>query len=241
MIPIVADAQAESDESFEVMLSDAANAVISDAAAQVQILDDDGPATLSIDDVQVQEGSIVRRCTFRDLYGQVARGFERTGERRLHDDGWHRQGFALERSAAAAAARTRTGLHRESRDAALRTRGDRTEYPRRHRSGYLLRADETFEVNLSQAINANIADAKGLAVIQNDDAAPSLTISDSGTLEGDNDSEWQLAVTLAQASALPVTVQDQSQDGTAHTSDDYASLGGDAYICAGGKHNSSFR
>src|SRR6185295_18180626 len=45
-------------------------------------------------------------------------------------------------------------------------------------------ANETFDVNLSGAVNATIADGLGVGTISNDDAQPTISISDVTVTEG---------------------------------------------------------
>lgn len=56
-VPIVTDALDEPDETFVVSLSKATNASVSDSVAIGTIVDDDGPPTLTINDVVVTEGT----------------------------------------------------------------------------------------------------------------------------------------------------------------------------------------
>src|SRR5439155_961176 len=47
-------------------------------------------------------------------------------------------------------------------------------------------ANETFFVNLSNAVNATIADSQGLGTINDNDAAPALSINDVVVTEGNS-------------------------------------------------------
>src|SRR5205814_2339724 len=77
-------------------------------------------------------------------------------------------------------------------------------------------ADETFFVNLSNAANASISKAQGVGTIRNDDAKPSLSISDASVLEGNSGTVDEVfTVTLAGASSQPITVTFATADGTA--------------------------
>jgi len=63
--------------------------------------------------------------------------------------------------------------------------------------------NQTFFVNLSNAVNAVIADAQGIGTIKDDDAAPNIRIGDVSVIEGD---QAQFEVRLSAASERIITV-----------------------------------
>ncbi len=86
---------------------------------------------------------------------------------------------------------------------------------------------ETFFVNLTGAANALIADSQGTCTIVNDDATPSLSISDATILEGNSGNvNARFTVTLLPASNDTVTVNFTTADGTAASGSDYGSQSG---------------
>jgi len=87
--------------------------------------------------------------------------------------------------------------------------------------------DETFTVNLSNAQVADMVDGQATGTIVDDDGLPSLVITDQEVDEGDNGSvDAVFEVTLSPASALPVTVDYTTTDGTAVSGDDYTAISG---------------
>ena len=81
-------------------------------------------------------------------------------------------------------------------------------------------SDETFTVDLSNASNAGIADGSGLGTIQDDDAAPTISIADASVTEGDvSDTTLSFDVTLSVASPGVVTVDYTTNNGTATVAD----------------------
>jgi hypothetical protein len=83
--------------------------------------------------------------------------------------------------------------------------------------------DETFTVNLSGATGAAVADGQGLGTITDNDAPPSLAISDVTQAEGTGGTTpFGFAVTLSAASGKTVTVDADTADGTATAPSDYA-------------------
>jgi hypothetical protein len=91
--------------------------------------------------------------------------------------------------------------------------------------------NETFVVNLTNVVNATIADGQGTGTIINDDSAPpvlpppTLSINDVAILEGNAGSTSAVfTVTLSSASVQPVTVVATSVDGTATSPSDFIHL-----------------
>ncbi len=76
--------------------------------------------------------------------------------------------------------------------------------------------DETFVVNLTNPTGATLGDAQGLGTIQNDDALPSISVSDFGAPEMDyNVGTYVVYVALSAASGRTVTVDFRTENGTA--------------------------
>jgi hypothetical protein len=95
-------------------------------------------------------------------------------------------------------------------------------------------ASETFNVNLSNPVNATISDGTGVGTITDDDSAPSVTLSaDVSTLDEDgSDSPATVTATLSNPSALEVTVNLQFS-GSAMSPADYTQSGTSIVIPAG--------
>jgi hypothetical protein len=83
-------------------------------------------------------------------------------------------------------------------------------------------ADETFTVDLSNPVNASIADNRGAGTIIDDDAAPTIVIDDVTVAEGNTGTvNAVFTVTLSQASGQLVSVDYATADGTATAPTDY--------------------
>ncbi len=79
--------------------------------------------------------------------------------------------------------------------------------------------DETFNVNVTNVVGANVTDGQGVGTIQNDDN-PQLTINDVSLNEGNSSTTtFTFTVSLSAASASPVTFDIATADGTATTAD----------------------
>ena len=96
--------------------------------------------------------------------------------------------------------------------------------------------DETFTVNLSNAVNAAVADPVGLGTVVNDDAAPVISFDDVSVLEGNaGPATLTFTVTLSNPSSGPVTVLFSTLDGTATVADgDYLPASGTLTFLPGG-------
>lgn len=91
----------------------------------------------------------------------------------------------------------------------------------------LFESDETFSVVLSDAKGGVIQDGTGLGTILNDDAAPTVSITDGSILEGHSGTRaLTFTVSLSAVSGLPVSVGFSSADGTATAGLDYTALAG---------------
>src|SRR5262249_39163138 len=86
--------------------------------------------------------------------------------------------------------------------------------------------NETFFVNLTIALNADISDSQGLGTIVNDDL-PSVSINDVTVTEGNSGTTNAVfTVTLSAASGHAATVNYATADGTALAGGDYFSTNG---------------
>jgi hypothetical protein len=88
--------------------------------------------------------------------------------------------------------------------------------------------DETFQLVLSNSVNASLIDNIGVATIVDDDSAPSVSISDVTVVEGSGGTLRQLIfnVLLSTPTGRKATFEFTTLDGTALASTDYNSSGG---------------
>ncbi|MCC7263933.1 MAG: tandem-95 repeat protein, partial [Candidatus Latescibacteria bacterium] len=85
--------------------------------------------------------------------------------------------------------------------------------------------DETYTLNLSNPVNATIADGQGVCLILDDDNPPSLQVSDS-PLRAENAGPAPFTVTLSRSSAKVVKVDYATANGTALAGSDYTAGSG---------------
>lgn len=90
-----------------------------------------------------------------------------------------------------------------------------------------LEANETFSVTLSSPSNATIQDGVGIVTISDDDALPTLTITDVSIAEGHSGtSSATFTVSLSHAVGSSVSVQYATANGTATAGSDFVSGNG---------------
>ncbi|MCX5672131.1 MAG: hypothetical protein NTU94_12505 [Planctomycetota bacterium] len=99
----------------------------------------------------------------------------------------------------------------------------------------LFEADEKFYVNLSNAVNATIADNQGTCTIVNDDAPPDLSINDVTLSEGNfSTTSFTFRITLSTAIGRNVTVIYVTRNGTAVAPSDYTAVSAGSTVFAPG-------
>jgi hypothetical protein len=88
-------------------------------------------------------------------------------------------------------------------------------------------SDQRYEVRLSNAANATLADAVGILTILNDEAPPTLSINDVSITEGDSGTkDLVFTVRLSTASERTVSFQYFTSPGTADENVDYFRVNG---------------
>ncbi|MCR9130689.1 MAG: Ig-like domain-containing protein [Alphaproteobacteria bacterium] len=215
-VPLLGDAIDEADETFEALLVNNFGATLADFRGEATIQDDDAAPSLSIDDVTVAEGA--GTGTFTVSLSAVS-GREITVDYTTAD------GTALAGSDYAAGAGTVTiPAGSPSATIAVSITEDALD-----------ENTETFTVDLSNATNASIADASGEASITDNDAPPALSVDDVALAEGDSGATtFTFTVSLDAPSALPITVEASTADGTAVAPSDYTAITGQSVSFAPG-------
>lgn len=225
-VPVTGDLVDEPNETFTVRIVDATNAKVGNAVATGTILDDDATPTLSVGGVTLAEGDAgAQEMTFVVTLS-AASGQTVTVDAATMD------GTAISAPSGGSLA-----------DFVAKS-GPLVFLPERPdpgNPGFFLPAettkefkvsvngdarfefDETFSVQLSNAVGATIASGSATGTITNDDAQPTLEIVgvtlDEGS--GAGTTEYVFTVQLSAVSGLPVTVTAATADGTALAGSDY--------------------
>lgn len=201
-VPITTDGDDESDETFTVTLSNAANAAILDETAVGTIIDDDGLPSLSISDVTVSEGTGATNAVF-DVTLSPAASNQVTVAYTTMD------GTAVSGSDYTAQSNTLIfAIGETSKQITVPILSDNSDEG----------DSETFTVQLSNETNANLNDATGVGTITDNDTAtlsqnvgPEVLEGDSGTTPAD------FTITLSTPAAFIVTVDFSITDGIGDT------------------------
>lgn len=193
-VTVKGDAVHETDETFFVNLVSATNAYLGVSAASGTIVDDDPAAPeifASIDDVTVSEGdagttSAVFTVTLSPAPTSTVSLNYATSP-----------GSATSPSDFTAKSGTLTFTSGQtSKTITIAVKGDPTLEP-----------NEAFVVDLSSPTGLTILDSRGVGIVNNDDAPPTLSIGDKSVTEGNAGTKnVVLSVTLSTASTATVTV-----------------------------------
>lgn len=208
-VQVVGDVTVEADETFELRLAGAVGATIADAVGLGTITNDD-TTELSIDDVARAEGD------------SGSTPFVFTVSLSAPSDSPVEVAAATANDTATAGvdynplSQTRLTFApgQTQVTVTVQVNGDTT-----------VESDETFQVRLTSAVGATIADGTGVGTILNDDIVD-ISIDDVALPEGDiGETAFPFAVRLSAASDLPVTVTVETADETATAGDDYTATG----------------
>ena len=98
----------------------------------------------------------------------------------------------------------------------------------------VIEPDETFFLNLSNAVNADISEAEGTATVVNDEAGPAISINDVSVKEGNSaTTAVNFTVTLSEATPLSVQVDYSTLDANATAPADYNAANGTIIFAPG--------
>lgn len=210
-ITVNGDTTFEPTETFNVNLSGASNATISDGQGVGTITNDDSQPTISINDVTVTEGNA----------GTVLATFT------VSLSGTSSQTISANYATAAGTATAGTDYVTASgtvtftpgagpQSISVTVNGDTTFEP-----------NEGFVVNLTSPTNATTADSQGAGTITNDDTQPTISINDVSVNEGNaGATNAAFTVSLTNASSQTITVNYATANNTAIAGSDYVAASG---------------
>lgn len=213
------DGTFESNETFFVNLSGNVNAGINDGQGVGTISNDDGVPSLGITDASVGEGgSVLFTVTLSNASAQTVSVNYATANGTTPSSA----SAGMDYSAGSGTLTFNPGETTKSFSVA--TVNDAID-----------ELHETFEVNLSGAVNAFVMDSQGIGTIIDNDPATSVSIGNASSLEGITGmTAFTFTLTLASPSGKIVTVYYTTADGTATiANNDYQSNSGFVRILAG--------
>ena len=208
-VPIIGDSLDEIDETFNVTLTGATNAIIGKAVGVGTITDNDATPVATISDIAIFEGDAGTKLMQFDVTLSAASGRTATVAFATAN------GTALSPSDYDAQAGTLTFLPGDVTETiSIVIKGDASQ-----------EGDENFTVNLSNAIGLQVNDAQALATIIDDDGAPSLTITNPTVTETNAGTiAATFTVSLSAPSGGNVRVSYQTVAGTATSPADFQAI-----------------
>jgi len=218
-VSITNDSANEASESFYVNLSNASNANITRSQGEVTITDNDATPSLSINDPSASEasGSLSYTVTLSAASGQTVTVSYASSN-----------GTASAGSDYTETTGTLTFNPGETSKNIAVTLSDNS----------LDATDKTLVMTLSNASNATISDATGTGTITDDEATPSLAISDISSDEADG--TVIITVTMTGSSASTVTVDYATANNSALAPSDYTAKSGTLTWSSGQTGDQSF-
>jgi large repetitive protein len=223
-VPILGDTANEPDETFTVNLTNAqpsTKAVILKAQGVGTILNDDGPPSISVDDVTIPEGDAgTSNANFTVTLSRVT-------TRSVSVDYATNDGAATAPSDYASANGTLTfNPGQTTKTVHVAVNGDTGWEPA-----------ETFTLDLTNPVHATVSDGQGLGTITNDDPLPAVSIGDLSQFEGNaGTSIMSFDVGLDRPSTDTVTVDYVSTNVSATAGTDYVGVSGTATFLPGDTH-----
>jgi hypothetical protein len=213
----IGDTAQEANETFTLNLSSPTNANLSRAQGTGTIVDDDAPG-LTVGNVSVVEGnSGTTYAVFAVILSPAAT-----------------QTVTVSYATASGTATSGSDFTAASGTLSF-SPGQTTRTVSVAVTGELAyETDETFTLNLSNAVNASTRSGTGTATITTDDAIPSLSVSDLTNSEGNvSVTQGWAFVSLSAPSYQPITFTYSTANGTALAGVDYAASGGTLTINPG--------
>lgn len=214
-VPLVGDTDSETDETFLVRLSNPSFVTILNGEAQATILDDD---SLRIGDTSLVEGPEGVRYALFTVSLLTPRDHP----------------VSVQYATAAGSARAGTD-YATARGTIVFAPGDT-----QHEITVVVagdarnEAEETFTVDLSQAVGAILDDDQGVCTIVDDDPLPELSVSGAVIAEGNSGERTaSFTVRLSAPSGRTVTVAYATADGSALAGSDYTAGAGTLTFNAG--------
>ncbi|HBC87923.1 MAG TPA: hypothetical protein DCZ94_13295 [Lentisphaeria bacterium] len=217
-VAITNDSIDEADETINIALSNATGATLGTPNTSVlTITDDDAAPTLSINDVTITEGNTGTVNATFTVTQSAASGKTVTVSYATADV------TAVQPADYTQVTATTLTFNPgdTSKSITVAVKGDALD-----------EVNETFNVNLSSAGNATIADAAGVCTITDDDAAPTVNFTAASQSKAENGGTATITAQLTAASGQAVTVP-FTLTGTATVTSDYTITASPITIAAG--------
>jgi hypothetical protein len=208
-VPVTGDNVDEPNETLTLLLSSPINLLPGQASATGTIVDDEVSPAMSIADLTIAEGNAGSAAALLTVSLSAASG----------------QTVTVEASTGAGTATAGSDYDAVTSAVVTFPPGTTSQTVAVNVLGDVLdEANETAPVTLANPTNANIADGAATLTITDDDATPTLSITDGATPEGNaGNTPIELTVSLSAPSGRDVTVAASTNNGTASGGLDFAS------------------
>ncbi|HSP17691.1 MAG TPA: Calx-beta domain-containing protein [Thermoanaerobaculia bacterium] len=211
-VTILGDLAPEADETFSVNLTNPTNATIADNQGFGVIKNDDVSPSLSISDVTLGEGNASTTSFDFTVTLSVASPFFVTVDYATADG----TATVANSDYQPVSGNLLFAPGETTKTISVLVNGDTTTEP-----------NETFFVNLFNPGNASISDGQGIGTIINNEANPSISITDPFVVEGDSGTtNMTFAITLSNPSSSTITVPFTLAANTATAGSDYVTTSG---------------
>ena len=207
----------EQDETFELMITNVANALLADGLGVCTVTNDDAQPALSIDDVGQLEGHtgtngfVFTVSMTNESYQNVTFYYTfSNGTATVADNDYEAYAGSLFINAGELQTQLTVNVFGDVK----------------------LEQDETFYVDITNVVNGGLTDGQGLGTITNDDSEPILSIGDAGGYEGDSGTTgYVFTVSVTNPTFEAITFWYTTSNGTATVGDgDYVSADGSVSI-----------
>lgn len=214
-VSLINDSLDESDETFAVTLDSATNTTLGTTTANATILDDDAPPLLTIGNVSGDEssGTFTFTISIDAISSLTATGKISTvnGTAKGGSDFVALNNVPFEIPAGTLTKTFSITINEDASD----------EY------------DEQFQVSVNNIVNAQPSNVSAVATIFDNDAPPTVTISDATASEGSGSLAFNVSVSVA--SGKDIKLQVNTFDGTATSPSDYVKQSDRSFTIAAGK------
>ncbi len=214
-INILGDDLHEDDETFQLLLGNATNALPGTTTAIATLIDDDLPPVLSITDRSLSEGAgqtIFTVSLDRPAGRTVTVNYSTQNNSGIAGQDYLANSGTLTFAAGQVLQTLTVGIIND----------------------LSFEPQETFRVGLSNAVGATLSAPQGTATILDDDPQPTITLVGTTVVEGDSGITLApVTIRLSNPSSETITLAYSTQDGTARRDEDYSAIAGSLTFAPG--------
>ncbi|HEY9816116.1 MAG TPA: Calx-beta domain-containing protein [Candidatus Obscuribacterales bacterium] len=214
-INILGDDLNEDDETFQLLLGNATNALPGTTTAIATLVDDDLPPVLSITNRSLSEGAgqtIFTVSLDRPAGRTVTVNYSTEDNSAIAGQDYLASSGTLTFAAGQVLQTLTVGIIND----------------------LSFEPEETFRVGLSDAVGATLSAPQGTATILDDDPQPTVTLVGTTVVEGDSgNSLAPVTVRLSNPSSETITLAYSTQDDTARRDEDYSAIAGSLTFASG--------